>query len=180
MWVDGASHARVAQAFAGHKPASVTDGYTKPTKAELVDVLARLTGTKNQWAKNVGEMRLQECTFTVKCRKTFLLEKWESNALLTGGGTLCAMDTNDYEAVPVGPFTDFGQFGEGRIDLRVFLQSEYWVDGNGIGHCLTSMSDEYRGNVVRVLLISAEKLHIKILYLIVKMLRHATLARDTD
>jgi hypothetical protein len=104
----------------------------------------------------------------------------KSIAPATSRGTFRAMDTNDYEPVPVGPFTDFGQFGEGRIDLRVFLQSEYWVDGNGIGHCLTSMSDEYRGNVVRVLLIKAEQLHIKILYLIVQMIRNATIARDTD
>jgi hypothetical protein len=104
----------------------------------------------------------------------------KSIAPVASEGTFRAMDTNDYEPVPVGPFTDFGQFGEGRIDLRVFLQSEYWVDGNGIGHCLTSMSDEYRGNVVRVLLIKAENLHIKILYLMVQMIREATIARDTD
>jgi hypothetical protein len=104
--------------------------------------------------------------------------KWIAPA--ASEGTFPAMDTNDYEPVPVGPFTDFGQFGEGRIDLRVFLQSEYWVDEEGTGHTLTAMSDKYRGNVIRVLLISAEKLHIKILYLIVKMIREATLARDTD
>jgi hypothetical protein len=104
----------------------------------------------------------------------------KSSAPSTIEGTFRAMDANDYEAVPVGPFTDFGQFGQGRIDLRVFLQSEYWVDGNGVGHCLTSMGDEYRGNVVRVLLMRAENLHIKILYLIVRMLREATIARDTD
>jgi hypothetical protein len=90
------------------------------------------------------------------------------------------MDTNDDEPVPVGPFTDFGQFGEGRIDLRVFLQSEYWVDAKGTGHTLTSMSDEYRLNVVRVLLVSAEKLHIKVLYLMVKMIHNATIARDHE
>jgi hypothetical protein len=55
------------------------------------------------------------------------------------------MDTNEYGSVPVGPFTDFGQFGRGRIDLRVFLQSDYWVDEDGTGHALTAMSDESFG-----------------------------------
>jgi hypothetical protein len=104
----------------------------------------------------------------------------ESSALAASKSTLSAMETDDDEPVPVGPFTDFGQFGEGTIDLRVFLQSEYWVDGKGIGHTLTSMSDEYRGNVVRVLLVSAEKLHIKVLYLMVKMIHNATIARDHE
>lgn len=90
------------------------------------------------------------------------------------------MDTNDHEAIPPGPFTDFGQFGPGRIDLRVFLQSEFWVDDEGMGHALASMSDEYRHNVVRVLLISAEKLHIKILNLIMKEIRKATSTHDTE
>jgi hypothetical protein len=90
------------------------------------------------------------------------------------------METDDDEPVPVGPFPDFGQFGEGRIDLRVFLQSEYWVDSKGMGHTLTSMDDEERSNVVRVLLVSAEKLHIKVLYLMVKMIHNATIARDHE
>jgi hypothetical protein len=90
------------------------------------------------------------------------------------------MDTNEYGSVPVGPFTDFGQFGRGRIDLRVFLQSDYWVDEDGTGHALTAMSDEYRCNVVRVLLVNAQNLHIKLLYLIVRMLREATTAQDYE
>jgi hypothetical protein len=102
-------------------------------------------------------------TFIVKCRKTFLPEKWGVIAAATSKSTLSSMDNDDDEPVPVGPFTDFGQFGQGRIDLRVFLQSEYWVDAKGTGHTLTSMDDEYRRNVVRVLLVSAEKLHIKVL-----------------
>jgi hypothetical protein len=89
-------------------------------------------------------------------------------------------DDDDDEAVPVGPFTDFGQWGKGRIDLRVFLQDEFWVDSQGAGHTLTSMSDEHRGAVVRVLLINAEQLHIKILYLLVKEIRKVTLARDAE
>jgi len=104
----------------------------------------------------------------------------KSIALATSKGILCAMDTNDHEAVRVGPFTNFGQFGQGRIDLRVFLQSEYWVDEEGTGHTLVSMSDEYRHSVVRVLLINAENLQIKILYLIVQLIRKATIARDTE
>lgn len=90
------------------------------------------------------------------------------------------MDTNDHEAMPPGPFTDFGQFGPGRIELSVFLQSEFWVDDEGTGHALTDMSDEYRQSVVRALLVNAERLHIKILNLIMKEIRKATAARDTE
>jgi hypothetical protein len=110
-----------------------------------------------------------------------LPEMISASALATSESTFCAMDTNDDdEAIPVGPFTDFGQLDKGRIDLRVFLQDEYWVDGEGAGHALTSMSDEYRQSVVRVLLINAEQLHIKILYLLVKEIRKVTLALDAE
>jgi hypothetical protein len=94
--------------------------------------------------------------------------------------TLCAMETNENEQLPQGPFTDFGQFGPGKIDLRVFLQSEYWVDAEGRGHLLTSMSDDYRSNVIRMLLIDAAGLHIKIIDLIIGMIHEAIVNRDAD
>lgn len=47
-----------------------------------------------------------------------------------------------------GPFTQFGQFGPGMLDLRVFDQEEYWVDASGNGHRLVDMSDSYRSAVV--------------------------------
>jgi hypothetical protein len=90
------------------------------------------------------------------------------------------METNENKRLPDGPFTDFGQFGPGRLDLRVFLQSEYWVDKEGTGHLLTSMSDDYRSNVIRMLLIDAAGLHIKILYLIIGMIHEAIVNRDAS
>ena len=45
-------------------------------------------------------------------------------------------------------FTEFGQFGAGRLDLRVFDQDVFWVDRNGRGHRLHDMSTEYLTNVI--------------------------------
>lgn len=45
-WVDRASNPTVAQAFAGHTPASITASYSKPGAQELANVLAMLTGTE--------------------------------------------------------------------------------------------------------------------------------------
>jgi hypothetical protein len=88
------------------------------------------------------------------------------------------MTTDENEHLPHGPFTDFGQYGPGSLDLRVFLQSEYWVDIEGTGHLLTSMSDDYRSNVIRMLLVDAPGLHLKILYLIIGMIYEAILGQD--
>jgi hypothetical protein len=49
------------------------------------------------------------------------------------------------------PFTAFGQFGEGHLDLRVFDQDVYWVDRRGVPHFLTEMSQGYRHAVVAFL-----------------------------
>lgn len=46
------------------------------------------------------------------------------------------------------PFTAFGQFGEGSLDLRVFDQEVQWVDIRGIPHLLQEMSREYVANVI--------------------------------
>lgn len=49
------------------------------------------------------------------------------------------------------PFTAFGQWGEGKMDNRVFDQDIYWVDVKGNPHLLEDMSDEYRMNVIMFL-----------------------------
>jgi hypothetical protein len=90
------------------------------------------------------------------------------------------MDTNDNEHLPDGPFTDFGQYGPGKLDLRVFLQTEYWVDIQGTGHLITSMSDEYRSNVIRMLLCNAEAFHMEILLLITGMIHEAVVNRGAS
>lgn len=46
------------------------------------------------------------------------------------------------------PFTDFGQWGENHLDLRVFDQDTWWVDRHGVGHRLVEMTTEYRVNVL--------------------------------
>jgi hypothetical protein len=50
-----------------------------------------------------------------------------------------------------GPFTEFGQFGPGIMDNRVFDQGEYWVDCQGVPHRISEMSFEYLANVVMFL-----------------------------
>lgn len=45
------------------------------------------------------------------------------------------------------PFTEFGQFGEGQLDLRVFEQDTWWVDIHGEPHLLEEMSTDYLRNV---------------------------------
>jgi hypothetical protein len=90
------------------------------------------------------------------------------------------MDTNKDKHLSDGPFTDFGQFGPGKLDLRVFLQSEYWVDNEGTGHLITSMSNDYRSNVIRMLLNDAGVLHLKILYLIIGMIYEAIINQDAE
>jgi hypothetical protein len=46
------------------------------------------------------------------------------------------------------PFTAFGQFGAGNLDLRVFDQTRWWVDINGSPHRITTMSEAYLVNVI--------------------------------
>ena len=57
------------------------------------------------------------------------------------------------------PFTDFGQFGVGQLDLRVFIQNTYWVDVYGKGHIIDEMSEDYRRNVIIHLLDNARFFH---------------------
>jgi len=49
------------------------------------------------------------------------------------------------------PFTAFGQFGRGRLDLRVFDQARYWVDMHGAPHEISEMPKEYVENVITML-----------------------------
>ncbi|MCU1400343.1 MAG: hypothetical protein JWN62_3452 [Acidimicrobiales bacterium] len=46
------------------------------------------------------------------------------------------------------PFTDFGQFGVDALHLRVFDQTEWWVDRLGRPHRLDEMTDGSRRNVI--------------------------------
>ena len=66
---------------------------------------------------------------------------------------------HDPDAIPdePGPFTDFGQFGPGRIDKRVLDQDTYWVDIAGRPHRLNDMPHDYLDNVRRFLLTVAEE-----------------------
>lgn len=57
------------------------------------------------------------------------------------------------------PFTAFGQFGEGKLDLRVFDQDVYWVDRAGRPHVLAEMSLEYQANVIMFLREFADSYH---------------------
>jgi hypothetical protein len=50
------------------------------------------------------------------------------------------------------PFTAFGQWGEGHLDLRVLDQDVYWVDRHGTPHHLTTMTPTYRASVLAHLL----------------------------
>ena len=111
---------------------------------------------------------------------SFRLQPHKSSALATSERILVAMDANDHDARPDRPFMDFGQFALGKLDLRVFLQDEYWVDKDGTGHLISSMSDEYRSNVIRMLLIHTAPLHMKILNLIRGKIHESIVNRDTS
>ena len=71
----------------------------------------------------------------------------------------------DGGAGPVGGFCEFGQFGPGMLDLRVFAQDGFWVDANGRGHRLEQMGDSYRSAVVEFLLDRAGEFHAAVLLL---------------
>ena len=57
------------------------------------------------------------------------------------------------------PFTAFGQFGEGKMDNRVFEQDIYWVNVKGEAFLLEEMSSDYRCNVINFLLENCEYFH---------------------
>jgi len=59
------------------------------------------------------------------------------------------LTTDEFEEI--FPFTNFGQFGYGKMDNRVFQQDEYWVDIAGNPHKLEQMPSEYRLNVIMFL-----------------------------
>lgn len=61
------------------------------------------------------------------------------------------------------PFTAFGQFGEGSLDLRVFEQDVYWVDVQGQAHLLTEMEEDYLFNVLAFLFNQAEYYYVGML-----------------
>lgn len=49
------------------------------------------------------------------------------------------------------PFTAFGQFGNGKLHLRVFDQDTWWVDITGTPHRIDQMSFDYQSNVIMFL-----------------------------
>lgn len=58
------------------------------------------------------------------------------------------------------PFTAFGQFGEDKLDMRVFEQDVWWIDIHGQEHLLEEMSTDYLNNVVRHLFENLEHFHL--------------------
>ncbi|TRW45593.1 hypothetical protein [Georgenia yuyongxinii] len=57
------------------------------------------------------------------------------------------MNDHDLDADGELPFEAYGQFGPGRMDLRVFDLDQVWVDIVGVPHALHEMSLEQRSNV---------------------------------
>lgn len=57
------------------------------------------------------------------------------------------------------PFTAFGQFGRGKLDLRVFDQDIWWVDITGTPHRLDEMRFDYQSNVIMFLREHADGYH---------------------
>jgi hypothetical protein len=49
------------------------------------------------------------------------------------------------------PFTAFGQFGRGELDLRVFDQDIWWIDRDGAAHRIAEISSDYVEAVVMFL-----------------------------
>lgn len=56
------------------------------------------------------------------------------------------------------PFTDFGQYGPGVMDLRVFEQSTYWVTFEGRPVLLEDLAEAERREIIRLLLARANSL----------------------
>lgn len=70
------------------------------------------------------------------------------------------------------PFTAWGQYEPGMLDLRVFEQDTWWVDREGCPHRLTQMSDDYLHNVIDFLGASVDAFHLAALSrTVVEMLR---------
>jgi hypothetical protein len=65
----------------------------------------------------------------------------------------------EHDDRPLGPFSEYGQFGPGKLDLRVFDQGEVWVDRAGVAHRIETMSAEYVANVRWMLLSRSEEFH---------------------
>jgi hypothetical protein len=58
------------------------------------------------------------------------------------------------------PFTAFGQFGGGELDLRVFDQHAWWVDRQGTAHLLEEMATDYIAAVIAFLLEHRHNFHL--------------------
>lgn len=58
------------------------------------------------------------------------------------------------------PFTAWGQYHVGSLDLRVFDQGTWWVDADQRPHRLAEMSSEYLDNVIAYLHDDAEYFYV--------------------
>jgi hypothetical protein len=66
----------------------------------------------------------------------------------------------EHDRQHLGPFSQYGQFGHGKLDLRVFDQAEVWVDRFGQPHQIAEMEREYIANVRWMLLSRCEEFHL--------------------
>ena len=57
------------------------------------------------------------------------------------------------------PFTNFNQFGQGRMDLRVFDQNTWWVSIEGKGTLLEELNSEQLTEILNFLFNKAEYFH---------------------
>ena len=60
-------------------------------------------------------------------------------------------------------FTNWGQFGPGALDLRVFDQGEYWVDRSGQPHRILEMADAEARNILEFLRRHANHFYVECL-----------------
>jgi len=60
----------------------------------------------------------------------------------------------------IPPFTAYGQWGKGLLDVRVFEQDKFWIDYSGMPHRLEEMPSDYLLNVL--LFLNAANLRTKL------------------
>lgn len=61
------------------------------------------------------------------------------------------------------PFTAFGQWGEGHLDLRVFEQDVYWVNIQGVAFKIEEMSVDYIDNVIAHIREHSDMFHLRMI-----------------
>ncbi len=76
------------------------------------------------------------------------------------------------------PFTAWGQWEHGSLDLRVFEQDIYWVDIAQVPHRITEMSSEYRRNVIAFLRLNVDYFYtVTLIWTAVTILSDSLLGR---